>query len=84
MKIQPFICFVQKIDLLSRLTPVYYTIKNLSTFFAKPSIFTINSSKFPQNDESRRQGIFRTEIIPCDAAQKHRDSTADRQDEKTL
>lgn len=47
MKIQPFICFVQKIDLLSRLTPVYYTIKNLSTFFTKPSIFTINSSKFP-------------------------------------
>lgn len=53
---------MQKIDLLSRLTPVYYIIKNLSTFFAKPSIFTINSSKFPQNDKSRRQGLFRTAI----------------------
>lgn len=53
---------MQKIDLLSRLTPVYYIIKNLSTFFAKPSIFTINSSKFPQNDESRRQGLFRSAI----------------------
>ena len=28
--------------------------------------------------------LFRTEIIPCDAAQKHRDGTAERQDEKTL
>lgn len=53
---------MQKIDLLSRLTPVYYIIKNSSTFFAKPSIFTINSSKFPQNDESRRQGLFRSAI----------------------
>ena len=53
---------MQKIDLLSRLTPVYYIIKNLSTFFVKPSIFTINSSKFPQNDESRRQGLFRSAI----------------------
>lgn len=53
---------MQKIDLLSRLTLVYYITKNLSTFFAKPSIFTINSSKFPQNDESRRQGHFRSAI----------------------
>lgn len=41
---------------------VYYIIKNLSTFFAKPSIFTINSSKFPQNDESRRQGPFHSAV----------------------
>lgn len=56
---------MQKIDLLSRLTPVYYIIKKLSTFFTKPSIFTINSSKFPQNDESRRQGLFRSAIGFC-------------------
>jgi hypothetical protein len=56
---------VQKIDLLSRLTPVYYITKNLSTFFAKSSIFTINSSKSPQNDETRRQGLFRTAIGFC-------------------
>lgn len=43
MKIQPFISrlfvFVQKIDLLSHLTPVYYIIKNLSTFFCKTIYF---------------------------------------------
>lgn len=62
MKIQPFICFCAKDRLALPFNASILHHQKFVYFFAKPSIFTINSSKFPQNDESRRQGLFRSAI----------------------
>lgn len=62
MKIQPFICFCAKDRLALPFNASILYHQKFVYFFAKPSILTINSSKFPQNDESRRQGLFRSAI----------------------